>query len=182
MYGSNPAPRPVETRARLRREVLAALAAFGIAPALAVPPEKGQPVTWPEVPLIDGTRLPASHWSGQAAVVVFWASTCPFCRRHNEHVQKLHTAAEAARAAGRRAPRVLTVARDRDVAVVRQYARTRGYGFPISMDYAALSQALSTRNTIPLTVTVDRQGRLRQAIPGEMFEEDMMELLTLDAA
>ena len=32
---------------------------------------------------------------------------------------------------------------------------------------------------IPLTVTVDRQGRLLQAIPGEMFEEDVMELQRL---
>jgi hypothetical protein len=26
-------------------------------------------------------------------------------------------------------------------------------------------------------VTVDRQGRLKQVIPGEMFEDDVMELL-----
>jgi hypothetical protein len=30
---------------------------------------------------------------------------------------------------------------------------------------------------MPLTVTVDRRGRLRQVIPGEMFEADVMELL-----
>ena len=32
---------------------------------------------------------------------------------------------------------------------------------------------------IPLTVVVDRQGRLKQVIPGEMFEEDVLDLLKI---
>ena len=32
---------------------------------------------------------------------------------------------------------------------------------------------------IPLTATVDRSGRLQQVIPGEMFEEDVLELTRL---
>jgi hypothetical protein len=32
---------------------------------------------------------------------------------------------------------------------------------------------------IPLTAVVERSGRLRQVIPGEMFEEDVMEWLRL---
>jgi hypothetical protein len=42
-----------------------------------------------------------------------------------------------------------------------------------------MAAALSTRNMIPLTVTVDRQGRLKQVIPGEMFEEDVLDLQKL---
>jgi hypothetical protein len=42
-----------------------------------------------------------------------------------------------------------------------------------------MAAALSTRRIIPLTLLVDRRGRLKQAIPGEMFEEDVMELLQL---
>ena len=45
-------------------------------------------------------------------------------------------------------------------------------------DHDALAAALAARRVIPLTLLVDRQGRLKQAIPGEMFEEDVMELLT----
>jgi hypothetical protein len=47
------------------------------------------------------------------------------------------------------------------------------------MDHEPLQQALAARKVIPLTVTVDRQGRLRQVIPGEMFEEDVMALQNL---
>jgi len=71
------------------------------------------------------------------------------------------------------------VARDRDTAAVRRYAAQQGYTFPITTDHAPLAAALSTRRIIPLTATVDRGGRLLQLIPGEMFEEDVLELLQL---
>ena len=37
---------------------------------------------------------PAAQWAGHAAVVVFWSTTCPFCKRHNQHIEKLYRAAD----------------------------------------------------------------------------------------
>lgn len=158
-----------------RRDLLAAAATLPFVPTLAsaAPAAPGGPVQWPEVTLLDGSRFGAAQAQGRALVVVFWTTTCPFCRRHNQHVEKLH------RAAAGRALTVLGVARDRDPAAVRRYVRSQGYGFPVTLDYRPLAEALSQRNMIPLTVTVDRQGRLGQVIPGEMFEEDVLELLDL---
>jgi thiol-disulfide isomerase/thioredoxin len=140
------------------------------APTLAAPAAAGETVRWPEVTLLDGT-----HWApaaGRAQVVVFWSVSCPFCKRHNVHVDKLY------RASGDGGPQVLTVSRDRDAAAVRRYLAANSYAFPVSLDHDALAAALAARRVIPLTLLVDRQGRLKQAIPGEMFEEDVMELLT----
>ena len=150
-----------------RRDVLAAMA------AAATPAVWSAAVAWPEVALLDGGRFGAAQAQGRALVVVFWSTTCPFCRRHNEHVEKLHRAA-----AGRRLA-VLGVARERDAAAVRRHAAERGYTFPITLEHAPLAAALSARRIIPLTVTVDRGGRLLQVIPGEMFESDVLELLQL---
>jgi thiol-disulfide isomerase/thioredoxin len=166
-----------------RRLVLHALAALGpAASAQAAAADGKAAVIWPEVMLLDGSRLVPAQWAGGAAVVVFWATTCPFCRRHNQHVEKLHRAARAAAAAGQAAPRVLAVARDRDAELVRHYAKAQGYSFPITLAYDAMAQATSRRNVIPLTIAIDRRGQLRQAIAGEMFEEDVMELMALAAA
>jgi len=159
-----------------RRAIGALVAAAGGAyrgAAAAAPAAPGQAVTWPEVTPIDGSRFGPAQAEGRALVVVFWSTSCPFCRRHNEHVEKLHRAA-----AGRRLA-VLGVARDRDVAAVRRHAREHGYTFPITTDQAPLAAALSARRIIPLTVTVDRAGRLLQVIPGEMFESDVLELMQL---
>jgi thiol-disulfide isomerase/thioredoxin len=146
-----------------------------VQPALAAPTQPGQVVAWPEVALLDGRRWGPAQAAGKGVVVVFWSTTCPFCRRHNQHVQKLLQASAG------QALAVLGVARDRDAAAVRRYAAQQGYGFDITLEHAPLAAVFSTRQVIPLTATVDRQGRLKHVIPGEMFEEDVMELLKLAA-
>ena len=133
--------------------------------------EPGQLVHWPEVSLLDGGVFGPAQAAGRPVVVVFWSTTCPFCRRHNQHVEKLH------RAAASRSLNVLGVARDKDPEAVRLAIRQQGYTFPITVDSAPMAAALSARNVIPLTVVVDSTGRLRQIYPGEMFEEDVLELL-----
>ncbi len=159
---------------RTRREFLAtamACAAGTVVPALAAPAAAGEAVRWPEVTLLDGARWTPAP--GRAQVVVFWSVSCPFCKRHNAHVDKLY------RATGDGGPQVLTVSRDRDTAAVRRYLAAGGYAFPVSLDHDAMASAMAARRIIPLTLLIDRQGRLKQAIPGEMFEDDVMELLKL---
>ena len=163
-----------------RHALLLPLAAGGraawAAPSVpSAPAAPGQRVAWPEVALLDGGRFGPDQAAGRAVVVVFWSITCPFCRRHNPHVEKLH---RAARAQGK-ALSVITAARDGDAAQVRRHAEAQGYTFPITLEAAPLAAALSPRRLVPLTVTVDRRGLLKQVIPGEMFEEDVMELLEL---
>jgi len=135
----------------------------------------GQTVPWPDMALLGGGRFGAAQAADHAVVVVFWTTTCPFCRRHNQHVEKLHRAA-----AGKRL-RVLGVARETDAELVAHYARAQGYSFPITMNQPGLAELLSPRRAVPMTVVVDRQGRLKQTLPGEMFEEDLLELLQLAA-
>ena len=171
--GPTPAPHGLP-----RRDALALLGGVAAAAAWpgcaqAAPAEPGQRVSWPEVTLLDGSRWGAEQARDKAVIVVFWSTTCPFCLRHNAHVEKLR------RAAAGRALEILTVARERDPAPVRAYLTRHGYGFPVTLDQGPMGAALSTRRVIPLTAVVERSGRLRQVIPGEMFEEDVMELLRL---
>jgi thiol-disulfide isomerase/thioredoxin len=163
-----------------RRPLLLALAslAAGLPLSAASAARPGESVVWPTVRLLDGRSVDAAHWQGQLVVVVFWSTTCPFCRRHNQHVEKLHRAAQAAGAP----LRVLAAAHDRDAATVQRYAQTQGYSFAITQDTAPLAEALAPRRLIPQTAVVGRDGRLLQVLPGEMFEEDVMDLLDLARA
>ena len=78
---------PAATIARRRVLAALALATAGAAPrARAAAAQKGELVAWPAVTLLDGRRLEPAHWQGRLGVVVFWSTTCPFCRRHNQHV------------------------------------------------------------------------------------------------
>jgi thiol-disulfide isomerase/thioredoxin len=164
----------VNRRAHLRR--LAGLAAAGAgltsaARAAGGPVQPGEVVPWPDVRLLDGGRFGPAQAAGHAMVVVFWTTSCPYCRRHNPRIERLH------RAAAGRPLRVLGVAREHDAAAVRRHAQAMGYSFPITLDAQPLAQVLTLRRLVPLTVTVDRQGRLGQVIPGEMSEEDVLGLL-----
>ena len=150
--------------------LLAAGTGRAAAPAEGAAPALGDIVRWPDIGLLDGRRLAPSLPGQQASVVVFFSTTCPFCARHNVHVQKLRDAAAALPL------RVLGVAHERDPAVVKRYAAARGLQFDISLDAGPLRAALSPLRGIPLTCVVDRQQRLREVIRGEMFEEDVLGL------
>ena len=78
-----------------------------------------------------------------------------------------------------RALEILTVARERDPALVRAYLASQGYDFQVTLDQGAMSAALSMRRVIPLTAVIERTGRLKQLVPGGMFEEEVMEFLRL---
>jgi peroxiredoxin len=146
-------------------------AAQGEPAPTATPPAIGDTVRWPSLQLLDGRQLEPPAAGGRASVVVFFSTTCPFCARHNEHVQKLMVAARGLPL------RVLGVAHDTRIEHVRTYLGRRGLGFDVSMDQLALHAALSRMKGIPLTCVVDRQQHLREVIRGEMSEEDVLGLL-----
>ncbi len=149
------------------------LAAAGAAlpwAASAVPPQPGEIVRWPTVRLLDGRTLAPQAWQGLTAVVVFWATWCPYCKRHNAHIDKLH------RNAAGRPLRILGAAIDDDEAAVRRYLAQTEYGFPVTLEALALRERLTARRTVPMTCVVDADGRLRQSIPGEMTESDVLQL------
>jgi thiol-disulfide isomerase/thioredoxin len=160
-----------------RRRVAAALAAAWLPAgvARAAPAQPGDRVQWPTVRLLDGRTWSAADAKDKAVVVVFWSITCPFCRRHNPHVEKLRAAAVGKPLV------VLTVSRDSDAAAVARHLREQGLNFAVTLDHAPMAEALSARRVTPLTVTVGRDGRVRQIIAGEMFEEDVLDLLQLAA-
>lgn len=143
----------------------AGAAAEGAAPAV------GEVVRWPDIGLLDGRRVAPPQPGQLASVVVFFSTTCPFCARHNVHVQKLRDAAADLPL------RVVGMAHESDPTVVQRYASRRGLNFDISLDAGRMRAALSPLRGIPLTCVVDRQQRLREVIRGEMFEDDVLGLV-----
>jgi thiol-disulfide isomerase/thioredoxin len=133
----------------------------------------GPRIAWPALTTVDGQALQPAHWQGVPAVVVFWATWCAYCRRHNVHVDRLYRSVDAGRL------RVLGVALDADAALVRRYLQQAGFAFPAVADGAALRSRFTSRRMVPMTCTLGADGRLLQAIPGEMSEDDVLGLVRL---
>lgn len=142
-------------------------------PARAAPAQPGERVHWPEVDLLDGGRWGPADAAGHAVVVVFWSLTCPYCVRHNARLTQLQ------QGIGSQPLRILTAVREPDPTAVRQHMARHGHAFAVTLASGPLAQALSTRRITPLTVTVGRDGRLLQVIPGEMSLDDMHDLARL---
>ena len=160
-----------------RRDSLRAGLALALGAGAGLAPQWGaaqaaaaQPVAWPRVRLLDGRLLEAPALQQKAAVIVFFATTCAYCGRHNQHVQRLLKASAGLPL------QVLGVAHDRQADVVRRHLADQGWTFDVTLDEAPLHAVLSARRITPLTCVLDRQGRLREVIPGEMFADDVMGL------
>ncbi len=150
-----------------RRQALLAAAALAPTRQAAAVADATAALAWPVLTLLDGRRLVPADWLDQAAVVVFWATWCPFCKRHNARVEALHRAVQGQRL------RVLGLAIDHDADLVRRTVTERGWTFPVALDDGVLRARLTSRRVLPTTCVVDRSGRLAQVIPGEMAEDDV---------
>lgn len=158
-------------RALLARAPLLAgglpLAALAAAPA----PALGEAVAWPRPRALDGQAIEAPWQQDLATLLVFFSTDCGYCHRHLPRVQAL-----AASPAGA-ALLALGVAHDRDARAVRQHGQRLGLArLRFTLDERPLHAALSPRRITPLTCVIDRGGRLREVIPGEMSEDDVMGL------
>ncbi|MBL8327422.1 MAG: TlpA family protein disulfide reductase [Rubrivivax sp.] len=142
-------------------------------PALATAAKPGDSVAWPELRLLGGGRWGPREAAGQAVIVVFWSLNCPYCVRHNAHLTRLQRSKAALPL------QILGVVRENDPAGTRRHMARHGHEFPLTLDWEPLAARLSPRRITPLTVTVDRQGRLLQQIPGEMAEDDVLALASL---
>jgi thiol-disulfide isomerase/thioredoxin len=164
-----------DARRRVLRGIAAGATAIAVAPAVRADADAADPpqAPWPVIGLLDGGRLEPAALRDQAVVLVVWATYCPFCRRHNARLERLH------RSLADRPMRVITAATDRDIATVRRYMAQHGFTFPVTLDADLLRQRFGLRAVIPMTITFDRTGRLLQRIPGEMAEDDVMALARL---
>lgn len=157
-------------RRRTCAQLLAMPWMLGPLAVAAAPTPIGQPVPWPTVRLLDGRTVAPEQLQGRAVVVAFFATDCGYCQRHNQRLDRL------ARTSGALPLTVLGAALDREVAPVEAYLARQGYLFPVTMDAAPLRAVLTARRSYPMTCVIDRQGVLREVIPGEMDEDDVMAL------
>ena len=159
-----------------RRQVLAAATAtlaLPLADAWALPGAATAPIDWSAMRLLDDKGDGPAHWSGLPVVVVFWATWCPYCKRHNAHVEKLYQYSQG------QGLRVLGVTDETDRDKIANSVLAQQIHFPIGMAPTAFRAQFTSRRVVPLTCVVGADGRVLQSLPGEMALEDVMSLATV---
>ena len=162
-------------RLRLARALVAALAAsasFAVAAALSPGPA-------PDFTLhsVGGSNLRLKEQRGQVVLLNFWATWCGPCREEMPHLNRLY---EKYRASGFV---LLGVNVDEDARNAAGTSSKLGLQFPVLLDTDKKVSRLYQLSTMPSTVLIDRDGRVRYIHLGykggyeETYEKQIRELL-----
>jgi thiol-disulfide isomerase/thioredoxin len=119
------------------------------------------------LPLAAGGRLDLGELRGKPALVNVWATWCGPCRREMPALERL---------ARDQRLHVMVVAIDQgeDAATARAFARRFGVTFPVGVDAEQKLGTLLHLAGLPSSFFVDRNGRIREAVDGEMTYQTML--------
>jgi peroxiredoxin len=157
---------------------LLAVAALAVAAAganAAVTPSASAPDF--TLPSLDGPNLRLQEQRGRVVMINFWASWCGPCRVEMPHLARLY---EKYRGSGFT---VLAVNIDESPQKAASLATQLGMRFPVLLDTDKKVSRLYDLSTMPSTVLVDRDGRVRYVHRGyrdgyeETYDKQIRELL-----
>ena len=126
---------------------------------------------------LDGPNLRLQEQRGRVVLVNFWATWCGPCRKEIPHLNKL---AEKYRASGFV---LLGINVDDDVHNAADVAAKLGIKFPVLLDTDKKVSHLYDLSTMPSTVVIDRNGRVRYLHRGyldgyeDTYDKQIRELL-----
>jgi thiol-disulfide isomerase/thioredoxin len=142
----------------------------------------GQEITAPQFELkdINGRTLRLNDYQGKVVLINFWATWCPPCRAEMPDLVRLQ------REHRKKGFQIIGITypperKDR----VRRFARSLKVNYPIILGTRQLKARFSSDETLPLTIVIDRDGKVSNIIVGillrEEFDEKIKPLLMKNA-
>jgi thiol-disulfide isomerase/thioredoxin len=141
----------------------------------------GQEAMAPQFALkdINGRTVRLSHYKGKVVLINFWATWCPPCRAEMPDLVRLQRehAKQGLQIIG------ITYPPERKTRV-RKFARSLKVNYPIILGTRKLKARFSSEETLPLTVVINRDGKVSEIISGillrEEFDEKIKPLLMME--
>ena len=142
------------------RALTAALAILWTVPALAARFHAVPGVPAPDFALraLAGPNVRLSEHVGQVVVISFWGSGCDACREQLEALER-----DFGRYRGR-GLRIYGVEVSDDQTAALSFARGTRVTFPLLLDPAKTVARLYDVDNLPMTVLIDRDGKIRQVV------------------
>lgn len=124
------------------------------------------------LPTLEGGTFDLSEHRGEVVVLNFWATWCGPCRIEIPDFVRLQEEL------GDEGVQFVGVSLDEaGFEVVRPFAEEFGINYPLVVDDGALAEQYGGVYGLPTTFIIDREGRVRRAVPGMMTEEMLRPML-----
>jgi thiol-disulfide isomerase/thioredoxin len=119
---------------------------------------------------INGRAVRLSDYQGKVVLINFWATWCPPCRAEMPDLIKLQ------REHGKDGLQIIGITypperKDR----VRRFATGLKVNYPIVLGTRELKARFSSDETLPLTIVIDRDGKVNDTIRGILLREEFDE-------
>jgi hypothetical protein len=133
-------------------------------------PAPGSRITLPSVALFDGTRFEPAQAAGQVVVLYWWASWCPFCAMQSPYMDKLWLQQR------HRGLQMLALSIDKRADDAKAYLARKNYSFPAGWFTPEAARVLPKPKGLPVTVVLDRNGKVVMSEAGQLFPEDVEQI------
>jgi hypothetical protein len=130
-------------------------------------PALGSELVVPALRLLDGSSFDPAATRGQALLVYWWSSTCPFCALQSPSMDKLWRSQQG------RGLQMLALSIDKKPEDAAAYLKAKGYSFPAGWASPEWRKAFPKPRGLPITLLRGRDGKLLLAEKGQMFAEDV---------
>jgi len=120
---------------------------------------------------LDGRMGTLEGLRGKVVLVNIWATWCPYCRHEMPAMQAFYDDYKA------KGFEILAFSVDDDPAKVESFLRENGYTFPVLMSNAELSHAFGDVSRLPTSFIIDKNGRLRHKVSGQVHYGRLQKLV-----
>ncbi len=119
----------------------------------------------PPIPFttLDGRQGSLDSLRGKVVLVNFWATWCPYCRHEMPEMQAFYRDYAA------KGFEIVAFSVDDDAGKAQEYFRAAGYRFPAAMADISTQQAFGGVSRIPTSFIIDRDGKLRHKVNGQVY-------------
>ena len=112
---------------------------------------------------LDGREGTLDSLRGKVVLVNFWATWCPYCRHEMPAMQEFYK-----EYAGK-GFEIIAFSLDDDPATVQTFMREEGYSFPVVMATPEQRRAFGDVTRLPTSFVLDREGKIRHKVHGQVY-------------
>jgi thiol-disulfide isomerase/thioredoxin len=132
----------------------------------------GQEAMAPQFALKDlkGRTVRLSAYRGKVVLINFWATWCPPCRAEMPDLVRLQ------REHAKQGLRIIGITYPPETRTrVQKFARSLKVNYPIVLGTRQIKARFSAEETLPLTVVIDRDGKVKDIISGILLPQEFDE-------